>query len=404
MHAPSLQPSAAAPRRYDLDWLRVLAILLIFVYHSSRPFDDMESWHVKNNQLTSAFTLLAVLGGLWIMPLFFMLAGAGVAFSLRSRTIEAFVQERFLRLVVPLITIGWFVLSPIQVYIERATATGYNTTPFSGSFLEFLPQYFVGLYGAGGSFAWTGVHLWFLYWLYMFTLLALPVLLYLMSASGQRLVRRLAGVIERPGAIFLLAVPLGLAEALVRAGVGPGHEEGGWYLATYVILLFYGFLIVADERFDTAIVRHRRPALGLAALMVVTVLVAGLPSQWRVLGAAATTVESLLKALAGWFALVAVLGFGRRHLSVAHPSLRYAGEAVLPFYILHQPVIVLLGYLMRTWDLSISAKYTIVLVVGFAVIMLVYELAVRRHNTLRVLFGMHPLPTGHSTPQPAAVE
>ena len=135
--------------------------------------------------------------------------------------------------------------------------------------------------------------------------------------------------------------------------------------------------------------------------MVVTVLVAGLPSQWTVLGAAATTVESLLKALAGWFSLVAVLGFGRKHLSVAHPSLRYAGEAVLPFYILHQPVIVMLGYIVRTWDLSIGAKYTIVLVAGFAVVMLVYELAVRRHNALRFLFGMHPLPAHHLSPQSA---
>ena len=223
------------------------------------------------------------------------------------------------------------------------------------------------------------------------------------ASSGRRLVTWLASLVERPGAIFLLALPLGLSEALVRAGVGPGNEEGGWYLATYVILLIYGFLLVGDERYDTAIVRHRWAALGLAALMVVTVLVAGLPSQWTVLGAAATTVESLLKALAGWFSLVAVLGFGRRHLSVAHPSLRYAGEAVLPFYILHQPVIVTLGYIMRTWELSIGAKYAIVLIVGFAIIVLVYEFAVRRHDALRFLFGMHPLPAGHGAPQPAAV-
>lgn len=401
MRSPTARQSAAPLRRHDLDWLRVLAILLIFVYHSSRPFDDMESWHVKNTQLTAAFDLFGVLGGLWIMPLFFMLSGAGVFFSLRSRTLEGFVRERFLRLVIPLITVGWFVLSPVQVYIERVTATGYNTAPFSGSFLAFLPQYFVGIYGMGGSFAWSGVHLWFLYWLYMFTLLGLPIFLYLMSEPGQRLVGWLAGLVERPGAIFLLALPLGLSEALVRAGVGFDHEEGAWYLATHALLLFYGFLIVADERFDMAIMRHRWVALGLAVLMVATVLVAGLPSEWAVLGAAAPTAESLMKALAGWFSLVAVLGFGRRHLSAPHSSLRYAGEAVLPFYILHQPVIVLLAYIMLSWDLSIAAKYAIVLGAGFASIMLVYEFAVRRHNALRFLFGMHPLPADHPAPLPA---
>ena len=403
MKSPPAGPNTAETRRYDLDWLRVLAILLIFLYHSSRPFDNLESWHVKNNQLTSAFTLPALLGVLWIMPLFFILSGAGAYFSLRSRAVESFVRARFLRLVVPLTTVGWFVLSPPQVYIERVTNTGYNTPPFSGSFLEFLPHYFEGLYGRGGNFAWSGVHLWYLYWLYMFSLLALPIFLYLISAPGHRLIAKLAALVERPGAIFLLALPLCLSEALVRAGIGPNNEEGGWYLATYVILLIYGFLIVADARYGQAIQRHRWVALGLAALMVVVVLVGGLPSQWAQLGAAAPIVESVLKAVAGWFFLVAVLGFSSRYLSFAHSSLRYVGEAVLPFYILHQPVIVILGYVIRTWDMSIGVKYLILSVTAFAVIMLVYEFAVRRFNLPRFLFGMHPQPTRQPTAQPAAV-
>jgi hypothetical protein len=133
------------------------------------------------------------------------------------------------------------------------------------------------------------------------------------------------------------------------------------------------------------------------------VLVGGLPSQWAQLGAAAPIVESVLKAVAGWSFLVAILGFGGRRLHVAHPSLRYAGEAVLPFYILHQPVIVLLGYVIRAWDMSIGVKYLILSVTAFSVIMLVYEFAVRRFNPLRFLFGMHPQPAHYLAGQPAAL-
>lgn len=403
MKPQHIHPSAGDARRYDLDWLRVLATLLIFLYHSTRPFDTVENWHVKNNQLTDAFTLPALLGVLWIMPLFFMLSGAGSFFSLRSRTAWSFLRARFLRLAVPLMTLGWFVLGPLQVYIERVTHTEYNTPPFDGSFLEFLPHYFEGIYGQGGSFALHGVHLWFLFWLFIFSIVTLPLFMFLMSNMGRRLIGALAHMVETPGAIFLLALPLCLAEVLARLGIVPDTEEGAWYLVTYVILLIYGFLIAADARYDLAIQKHRWVALGLAALMVVVVLVGGLPSQWTQLGAAAPIVESVLKGVAGWSFLVAILGFGRRYLNVALPSLRYAGEAVLPFYILHQPIIVLIAYFIRAWDMSIGLKYLIVSASAFVVIMLVYEFLVRRVGVLRFLFGMKLLHGRQVAVQPAAL-
>lgn len=402
MRPQDTRPSAGDARRYDLDWLRVLAMLQIFVYHTTRPFDTLESWHVKNNQLTDAFTFM-VIGALWIMPLFFVLSGAGSFFSLRSRTAWSFLRARFLRLAVPLMTLGWFVFGPIQVYIERVTNTGYNTAPFNGSFVEFLPHYFEGVYGQGGSFALHGVHLWYLFWLFVFSLGTLPLFLWLISATGHRLINALAHMVATPGAILLFALPLCLAEVLVKLGIGPDNEEGGWYLVTYVILLIYGFLIAADARFDQAIQRHRWVALGLAVPMVAVVLVTGLPSESARWGAAGPILDVILLALAGWFWLVAILGFGRRYLNIAHPSLRYAGEAVLPFYILHQPVIVVIGSVIRTWDLSIGLKYLIVSTAAFAVIVLVYEVLVRHFNLLRFLFGMKLLDRRQVAARPAVM-
>lgn len=378
-------------RRYDLDWLRLLAMLLIFVYHSTRPFDTLENWHVKNTQLTSAFNFM-VIGVLWIMPLFFILAGAGSYFSLRSRGAWSFLRARFLRLAVPLMTLGWFVFGPLQVYIERVTGTGYNTSPFRGSFLDFIPHYFAGIYGQGGSFALHGIHLWFLFWLFLFSLLTLPFLMVLLDASGRRLIDALARMVEIPGMIFLFALPLCLVEVMIELGIGLDIEEAGWYVLTYSLLLVYGFLIVSDERFDRALQRHRWIALGMAVVLVAPIPFTGLPSAWTWWGPVRPIVDVLFLAIDGWCWLVAILGFGRRHLSFAHPSLQYAGEAVLPFYILHQPVIVLIAYIVRTWDLSIGLQYLIVSTTAFALIMLVYEFLVRRFNLLRFLFGMKLLP------------
>lgn len=378
-------------RRYDLDWLRLLAMLLIFVYHSTRPFDTLENWHVKNTQLTGAFNFM-VIGVLWIMPLFFVLAGAGSYFSLRSRGAWSFLRARFLRLAVPLMTLGWFVFGSLQVYIERSTGTGYNTSPFRGSLLEFIPHYFEGLYGQGGSFALHGVHLWFLFWLFLFSLVTLPLFMLLLGTSGHRLIAALAHMIEIPGMIFLFALPLCPVETIIKLGVVLDIEEAGWYVLTYSILLVYGFLIVSDARFDRALQRHRWIALGLAVVLVAPIPFTGLPSTSTWWGPVRPIVDVLFLAVDGWCWLVAILGFGRRHLSFAHPSLRYASEAVLPFYILHQPMIVLIAYVVRTWDLSIAVKYVIVSTASLALIMLVYEFLVRRFNLLRFLFGMKSLP------------
>jgi hypothetical protein len=269
--------------------------------------------------------------------------------------------------------------------------------------LEFLPHYFEGIYGQGGSFALYGVHLWFLFWLFIFSVVSLPLFVFLMSATGRPLIGALAHMVETPGAIFLFALPLVLTEVLARLGIAPDNAEGAWYLVTYVILLIYGFLIAADPRFDHAMERHKWVALGLAVALGVAVLVTGIPSESAWWGAAGPIVDVIFLAVDGWFWLIAILGFGRRYLNVAHPSLRYAGEAVLPFYILHQPIIVLIAYVIRSWEMSIGLKYLIVSTSAFVAIVLVYELLVRRFKVLRFLFGMKVQRVGQTAVQRAAV-
>lgn len=395
MNPQDARPSAPDARRYDLDWLRVLAMALIFVFHTTRPFDTFENWHVKNNQLSAAFDVL-VIGALWVMPLFFVLSGASSFFSLRSRTAWSFLKARFLRLVIPLVTLGWLVFGPLQVYIERVTQTGYNTSPFSGSFPDFMPHYFEGVYGEGGSFALRGIHLWYLYWLFVFSVVTLPLFLLLLREQGRRWVGALARMAETPGMILLFALPICLVEALITLGIGPRDEEGGWRLGTYVLLLIYGFLIVADVRFDYAIRRHTWPAL------VVALLFTGIPSQSAWAGAAGPLLDAVVKGIGGWLGLIAILGCGRRYLSFANSFLAYAGEAVLPVYILHQPIIVTIGYVIRSWNMSIGLKYVILSTTSLAITMLAYELLVRRFNVLRILFGLKRLPRPRAALQPAA--
>jgi hypothetical protein len=76
-----------------------------------------------------------------------------------------------------------------------------------------------------------------------------------------------------------------------------------------------------------------------------------------------------------------------KHLNVNTPFLKYANEAVLPFYILHQTVLLCVGYFVVRWNIPDLLKWAIIASISFVIIMGLYEL-VRRNNTLRFLFGM----------------
>ena len=91
-----------------------------------------------------------------------------------------------------------------------------------------------------------------------------------------------------------------------------------------------------------------------------------------------------------WSWIVFVLSLGAKHLNFNNRVLTYANEAVLPFYIFHQTIILCVGWFVIRWDLGVGPKYWIIVLISFAGIMLLYELFVRRFNAMRILFGMRP--------------
>jgi peptidoglycan/LPS O-acetylase OafA/YrhL len=366
-------------RRHDIDWLRVLAMFAVFFFHCARFFSD-EDWHIKNNQLDFGMSVFVGVLNQWMMPLFFVLSAIGAYYALGRRTARQYLVERLKRLVVPLV-FGTFVLIPPQVYIERV-----SHGQFSGSFVQFLPRYFDGLYAFGGNFAWMGLHLWYLEILFVFSLLTLPLFRYLRSEGAQRWIAQLADWARAPGAVLLPVIPLAVVELLVGmqpAGIGR-RDFGSWSLVTYLAFFVLGYLVACDERFQESIERHR--IVALVGSLITTAIAFFLIQSGRTAG----TLPDLLRVLNAWLWLLWILGFGGRHLRFSNQFLRYASEAVLPFYILHQTVIVFIGFLIADWDASVALKYLVLGTTSFVVIVALYELAIKRVSVLRFLFGMKP--------------
>lgn len=378
-------------RRYDIDWLRVLAMATVFVFHNVRFFDSMD-WHVKDTHRTFAADVIIYFVFLWIMPLFFLLAGAGSRFALESHSGRHFVWQRFKRLIIPFI-FGVFVLTPPQVYMEWLTHSSFHE-----SFVQFYPQFFTHrLRSFHWNFGWLfgqwGYHLWFLGFLFVFSVLGLPLFSLLRRAASQSLISRLAGLCDRQGGIFLLAAPLAIIQMALRAAFDDYLLWADFFY--WLLIFFYGYLIYSHERFMQAAASQRVAALVVGILSFASLLAtyyAGYLETWlrHPSYTPGYMLFQILWTLDTWAWLVFILGMGIRFLNFRSEKLSYANEAVLPFYVLHQPIILGVGFFVVRWQVSIPVKYVIIATSSFVIIMALYELLIRRTSALRFLFGMAP--------------
>ena len=124
-----------AARLYYIDWLRILAMLAIFLFHCNRFFDTV-GWHLKNADQSVISLIFTGLLDLWLMPLFFLLSGIGSWYALKFRSGGQYLFDRVKRLLIPLYTVGIFIIVLPQVYFEWVTNNGYT-----GTFWEGLPLY-----------------------------------------------------------------------------------------------------------------------------------------------------------------------------------------------------------------------------------------------------------------------
>lgn len=406
---PVTNPERVTARRRDLDVVRELVVGSLIFFHTARIFDDIE-FYVKNDTQDPVLSYLVILVALWGMPLIFTIAGFAIWHSLQKRSAAEFARERCQRLCVPFIVV-MVLLVPPQTYFHLAGDPAYQE-----SYLDFLPRFFdvsfsiqfpEFLTASRETGLFQTSHLWFLFDLILFSFLLLPGFLYLRQPAGRKLVGRFVGFSSGPLTIFLLALPVAMIEAAFGTDM-----SGGWNQLAYVFFILYGFMLAADRRFGDALSKYRKRGLvmavagtagGLAAYAVVFAPGQVDPLQSYDFG---SILLRFVKGIVGWCWLVAILGsiehaakrrragntaverpVGQRWLDRIE---RYANEAVLPFYLLHQTVIVAFGFYVVRLDIGAPVKFLIISLASLLTTLLCYEFLIRRIRPVRFLFGMRP--------------
>lgn len=374
--------SQSAPREYYLDWIRVLAFMLLIFFHCSMPFVRFD-WEIKNAESSLFLDRLIIWLHQWRLPLLFFISGVGVHYSLRRRSVGVFFGERVIRLFVPLLFAMFFTI-PLQVYYEWLQQGKIHQ-----SYGTFYPTVWELVPYPEGSLTWS--HLWFVVYLFVFTLLLLPVFALSKIKALQRFKQKLNPFFRFPLSHLSLAIPfIGFYFTLYIQWPAQGSLLDDWFVFdSSLTFYFLGFFLADLPAFWETCERYRKVFLAVALACAVGLFWkfywnVELPKQQN----EALYLYGVLDGLQIWSVILASIGFARRHLNFSNRWLAYLTEAVYPFYILHQTVIVAAGYYVVQWNLPIAGKLLILMVLCFAMIAGLYHFLIRNFIVTRVLFGL----------------
>jgi hypothetical protein len=317
------------------------------------------------------------------LPLLFFIAGVGTHFSLAKRSIGAFAGERTLRLLIPLAFAMFFTI-PFQVYFEWL-----QEGRITGSYAKFYPQVWNLVPFPEGAFTWS--HMWFVVYLYVFTILLLPIFALFKIKFLERVRRRIANAFSNPLAAALLFVPLSACYFTLFAR-WPEQLSlvDDWFVFVFsLIFVVYGYMAGASEKFWNTCQRYRYAFLTVAAICIAFLYYRfWWDDQVPKKNGQALYLYGTLNAVHIWFLILAILGFAKQHLNIRTKFLVFANEAVYPFYILHQTIIVAAGYYIVQLPMGIAPKLIILVLVTFVSLVGIYRYLIRPFVITRILYGL----------------
>jgi heme/copper-type cytochrome/quinol oxidase subunit 2 len=295
---------------------------------------------------------------------------------------------------VPFLSVGLLVVLSLNVYYDTVFHGLY-----SGDFIHFyFGPYFTRFFPFDTNFSLTyfansnqGIYLWYLFWLFVFSLVTVPLFKWLAKEGNRTKLLGIYAVCNRRGGILLLAIPL----IIVNIAAVPPYfifpsGYGGWKLPPYLVLFIIAYVMASSPQFEESIEKNRAISLilGIVLSLIIIAIAASSGGTSPSTGIDSSYVAvSTIWALNGWCWVAAIIGFGRKHLSFDHRYLKVSNELVLPFYILHQAVIVAVAFYIVGLNLIVIEKYLLIVFASFSIIAaLLYP--VNKVNVLRFLFGM----------------
>lgn len=360
-------------RYSELDWLRVGLILAVFLHHVFMPFNG-DGWHVVNKESSKLLDDIMVYFEQLRLQTLFFIAGAGSFILLQRLSITGFIFSKFQRLFVPLI-VGMVLIVPPQIYYE-------NINDYNG----LLDAY------QNLALAFNANHLWFIEFLIIFMLLAIPINYALQSKTAERFIKALARLANLRHGLFSLVVVFIVVRLTLKFAV-PSQDHNIENLSISVLFLLFfilGMCFIKNTQIWQAIALHR--ATNLTWFIISSVLFYGYYFSPDLSPYLSQNVRWqlwwLVCTLVSWSGLLVLVGYASAIFKTTPKWLSSVNELIYPFYILHQTVIVALAFYIVQWQVGIAIKSITLLVSSFTICIVCCYFVIKPMRITRYLFGL----------------
>ena len=390
-------PAPKTGRLVFLDWVRILAFGMLVFYHVGMYYVSWD-FHIKSPHAGKAIEPLMRLSNPWRMDLLFLVSGAATSFMLlREGASGLLLRLRARRLLIPLL-FGVLVVVPPQSWLEVMQKHQYT-----GSYIDFLGLYlasYKGFCDAMGKCLMvpTWNHLWFLPYLFLYTLL-LWLGLRSWPAMLERLSSRLGRVLRGPGLLVWPTLYLALTLLLLRKSFPQNYSVwGDWFShSQYLAMFMLGAVLARLHGSSPDIWRQMMQWRWIALVLALAAWLMLVQAPWlaREAQLPMPSIGPWAYSVQQWCAIVAAIGFAQVHLNRDGPARRYLTEAVFPVYILHQTLILLLAHSFAPLALNPVLEGSLLVGLTFALSLAGFEM-VRRVRWLRPLCGLANKAQGHS--------
>jgi len=360
-------------RYSELDWLRVGLIFAVFLHHVFMPFNG-DDWHIVNDESSKLLDdIMVYFEQLRLQSLFFI-AGAGSFLLLQKVRVRDFLKSKFHRLFMPLL-IGMILVVPPQIYYENIEDYRNITDAYQQLALSFKAN-----------------HLWFIEFLIVFMILAIPLYKVLHSDTGTIFISVIEKLVSSKYGLFSLVLAL-LAIRLSLKHFFPSQEGGIENLSVslfYLYFFFVGMCFIKSAKISHAIARYRKVNLLffiLSSLLFYAYYLSPDLSDYASLGVR-WQIWWLVCTLVSWSGLLCLLGYASVICKKSPTWLRSINEFIYPFYILHQSIIVVCAFYIVQWNTGIAIKSMSLLLASFLGCIVTIYLLIRPFNVSRYMFGL----------------